>query len=68
LHRGEKDLKDDKEFAIRVRREMNKKELKQYFEKIYGLEVDSVTTINYMGKIKRSPTNSIIQYNINSQV
>ncbi|CAD8106022.1 unnamed protein product [Paramecium primaurelia] len=57
LHRAEKQLeKNVVAFKLQpYKYSLNKPEIKQYFTKLYGLNVDKVNTINYMGAIKRSP-------------
>mmetsp|Transcript_56813 Transcript_56813/g.65094 ORF Transcript_56813/g.65094 Transcript_56813/m.65094 type:complete len:139 (+) Transcript_56813:44-460(+) len=54
LYRGEKPM-DEKTVAFKCDQKLTKPELRQYLEKVYGLEVEKVNTLNYMGKVKRAP-------------
>lgn len=64
LHRTEKKLKQNEVIfkLLPYKYSLSKPEIKQYFEKckclfyiVYGLNIEKVNTINYMGPIKRSP-------------
>lgn len=41
-------------FVFRVDPKMTKPEIKQYLERIYGVNVQRVATVNYEGKVRRS--------------
>jgi large subunit ribosomal protein L23 len=42
------------QFVFEVRRDASKPEIKQAVEKMFSVQVDSVTVVNVRGKIKRS--------------
>lgn len=43
-------------YGFVVERKANKVEIKKAIEKMYGVNVESVNTINYLGKMKRKYT------------
>ena len=45
--------KKPNEAVFKVSSMLNKLDIKQYLEKIYGLDVLKVNTMNYLGKVKR---------------
>ena len=45
---------DNKKYAFRVATDANKIEIKKAVEEIFSVKVDKVTTINMMGKLKRT--------------
>ena len=45
-------------YGFVVERKANKVEIKKAIEKMYGVNVESVNTINYLGKMKRRYTKS----------
>ena len=47
------DLASDKKYVFQVAKEANKTEVRQAVEKIFGVDVESVNTMNYDGKEKR---------------
>lgn len=42
-----------KKYAFRVHPDANKIDIKNAIEEIFGVKVESVNTVNYMGKMKR---------------
>lgn len=52
LHRAGKDLSHGT-VVFKCNPVLTKPEIKQYFTKIYGFEVQKVNTANYMGKLKK---------------
>jgi large subunit ribosomal protein L23 len=39
---------------FKVNERLSKPELKQYIEKLYGIDVERVNTVRYMGRVKRN--------------
>eukprot|EP01017_Pseudomicrothorax_dubius_P023993 TRINITY_DN2553_c0_g1_i1.p1 TRINITY_DN2553_c0_g1~~TRINITY_DN2553_c0_g1_i1.p1 ORF type:complete len:140 (-),score=36.41 TRINITY_DN2553_c0_g1_i1:126-545(-) len=54
LHRPEKPM-DNKTLTFKCSPKLTKPELHQFFTQVYGFKVNKVHTLNYMGRIKRSP-------------
>jgi large subunit ribosomal protein L23 len=48
--------------TFRVLPRMTKHEIKEYLQKIYGLPVKKVNTMNFLGKRKRVPTERRVLY------
>ena len=44
----------NRQFVFEVRRDASKPEIRQAVEKMYSVQVESVTVVNVRGKIKRS--------------
>ena len=44
----------NRQFVFEVRRDASKPEIRQAVEKMFNVQVDSVTVVNVRGKIKRS--------------
>ena len=44
----------NRQFVFEVRRDASKPEIRQAVEKMFSVQVDSVTVVNVRGKIKRS--------------
>ena len=55
-----KNLGGKSRYAFVVERTANKVEIKQAIEKAYGVTVESVNTVNYIGKIKMRYTQTKI--------
>ena len=47
------DLAQEKKYTFKVAKNANKIEIKKAIEEIFKVEVDTVTTLNVMGKMKR---------------
>ncbi|MFZ5966791.1 MAG: 50S ribosomal protein L23 [Bacillota bacterium] len=47
----------DKKYTFKVDKRANKTEIKKAVEKIFGVKVDKVNTINVTGKVKRMGAN-----------
>eukprot|EP00048_Salpingoeca_helianthica_P016254 m.231309 g.231309 ORF g.231309 m.231309 type:complete len:116 (-) comp18319_c0_seq1:240-587(-) len=47
------------EVALRVLPKMNKLEIREYMEKIYGLKVDHVSTRNVLGRRRKTNTRGV---------
>ena len=54
------DLNEQGKYAFLVEKKANKVEIKKAVEKIYGVTVDTVRTMNYLGKPKSRYTKSRI--------
>lgn len=53
-------LNEQGKYAFIVEKKANKLEIKKAVEKIYGVTVDNVRTLNYLGKSKSRYTNARI--------
>lgn len=48
----------DRKYTFEVAKEANKIEIKKAVEEIFGVQVEKVTTMRMLGKVKRMGTNS----------
>ncbi|KAK8795579.1 hypothetical protein WA158_000236 [Blastocystis sp. Blastoise] len=59
LTKNVKDFSSLGPYQFRVDPSMTKLEAKEYLEKIYGVQIEKIHSVNFLGKLKRTPGKKI---------
>ena len=44
----------DNTLNFKINENLSKPELKQYLEKLYGIDIEKINTVRYLGRVKRN--------------